>query len=496
MIVELALRGSSPNSESPSPYKGTLEYTFKTIEFFKGRFIDFDGNLYNMLEAQPDYNADDQCPTFEPYTGDEYQEMTKPRRYSPELGIESSYARRLEDIDDTWVFAYITMALYAINDNKENGIKAYNRSHTLLNVMEDEEDGSVVSESELLTSHSNDYSPEEIAKAKEKIPYLLRRLHDKSKSMRVHIISLLRAHELAKNEVALAKRRDPRKTLKVAPRHLLKYNVHKMNPDGTIGPIFKEDANNREPSFKEARAWVLQYEDCTDAYTQDAIDLLHYYDVMGIDITKEDVRVYQEEYISQLTVLYISSNREYVTRKRSGFHKEVFEALRRVPLENFEAIITDTDEDEFDELDNTMHLFNDSIFINRDYDDAMDDSSDAFTNSNTYNLNMLTVYYNILYKTNIDPSKFITQDGFYYSDMETPFVLDISGLLDDNTFDENTPSGMVLVHESGFIVRLSKTHFSKMIRTEVVVSYLEQYYKGGCVGALIIPAREWSVISV
>lgn len=498
LIVELALRSGSPTSESPSPYKGLLSLTFQRMEAIKSYGIEFEGSLYELLNTQEDFNADLKCPTFEEYTGTEYQEETKPRMYLPSSGIPADYARRLEDIDSSWVISYVDNILYAIINNSTHSIKEYGKNHQLVRMMSDEEDDSVVSETELVLAHSNDFSPEEIAKAKEKIPYLLRRLHDKSKQLRIHVISLLIAYEKAKRYVDIQNRRSRRRKIQVAPRHLLMFGVYKMNPDGSIGPVLGDDANNREESFKLAKAWLFQYEGYQDEYNQDAINLLHYYDVMGIDITKEDPSVYQENYISQLTVLYITSNREYVMRKRTGFHREVFEALKRLPLESFENETIVEEVDDYAIVDNTMHIYNDSVFIDTSYRDSLDDAGNGESYELNKNITMLIAYYNIIFSTLIDTTKMITQDGFLFSDLETPFMLDISAILGDEEDDTFVGSeSLALLHETGYLVRLSKTHFTKIVRVEDVLETLMQYHAKKAYGQVAtIPANAWTEVSV
>ena len=492
LIVEVALRSGSPTSESPSPYRGFYSHLQTQLRNFKRSTSEFDGSIYEILNEQEDYNADKQCPTFEYYTREEYNDETKPPMYSPAKGEEPDYARRLEDIDSTWIEAYLTNAIWGAINNASQSIREYNKRHPMARMMQDEEDDTLVSEADLSLEHENDYSTEEIAKAKEKIPYLLRRLHDKSKQLRVHVISLIIAYEKAKGFIALQNRASKSRKKEVAPRHLLQNKVYTMNLDGTIGYMFGADANNREETFKEARKWICHYQGYHDDYYTDMIELLHYYDVMGIDITKEDPYDYQEDFISQLTVIYITSNRDYVMRKRTGYHREVFEYLKCLPLEYFENnVIEETDD--FEIVDNTMHIFNDSVFIDNEEKSRLENLTPAERDKLEKDKCVFVAYYNLTFGTNIDTTNMITQDGFLFRDTETPLFFDLGAIIEP---DDEEYSNLALLHESGILIRLSKTHFTQYIDIETVTDVLSEYRNKSALGRVTIPTRYWIEVSI
>lgn len=474
LIVELALRNGSPTLESPSPYNGLLDLTFKRMSASEQYNKDFDGAIYQMLNAQPDYNADNQCPIFDqPWSSDAYLCEARPAHYNPELGNEAVYCRRLEDIDPTWVVQYVDNILFSIGRNKEGGMRAYARNNHTVNVFVDEEDGEVMLETDNLTNIGNGYSAEDVYKAKERIPYLLRRLHDKSKQSHIHIISLLAAHEMAKKSVAQANMQKSYKS-SLSPKDLLYYPIYRMNPDGTLGPMLAGDANNRDTYFKAIKGWLFQYPDSIDSYTQDAIDLLHYFDVMEIDITKEDVTVYQEEYISQLTVLYITSNREYILRKRPGFHKEVYDTLTTLSLDTC-AKADSISEDPYSIVENTINIFNNSSSL----EDTERNALDVVTNADSIDRDILVLltYYNIVFRRNIQLDKLITMDGFFFTDTETPLMIDLSPIMKNTS---GAYKDVAIVRESGHIVRLSKLHKTEYIICDNLLYHLKDCYESKC----------------
>lgn len=234
-----------------------------------------------MLNDQPDYNADHQKPIAGTYT--------------KEKG-GSSYLRRLEDIDESWVRKYLENVLTGIKINKSGGIREYAKQHLEAQTFNDSE-GEAVEEGELLVDDT-DYAPMTVAEAKSKLPYLLKRLHDKSMAMRTSAISLIIAYEKAKRYT-----KCPR------PKDILGAGVYKMGKDGNFDGLFPDSANSGKV-FPPACDWIRGFD--RDAYFSDAVELLRICEILGVDITKEDPLDYQAKDINKLKVTYITKNRDYL----------------------------------------------------------------------------------------------------------------------------------------------------------------------------------------
>lgn len=483
LIVELALRNGSASSESPSPYDGCLSYTMDLLNKLTGGKGDFVGSYYALLDQQPDYNADKQCPVEGEYDSQTYIEETKPSEYEPSTGKEAYYLRRLEDIDRSWVLQYIGNVIYGAVFNQSQSVKKFEKDNSTVSILIDEEDGEVIQASELLVEGDGDYSAIEVAKACEKIPYLLRRLHDKSKQLHISVISLLIAYEKAKRAVALDHQMNSRRSENIQPRHLLREGVYSMNVDGSLGGRLGADANNRSKYFKDAKMWLFGVEGYVDEYYNDAVELLHYYDVMDIDITNEDPATYQEDYISQLTILYISSNREYVQRKRNGFHKEVYNALKEIPLEFYEQP-QEEEQDEYDIIENTMNVFNSSSFMSIERSNDFDEHGPNLSNFVKKSINTFFGFFNVVYKASYNPNKMIQHNGFYFTKMETPLMLDLSYF---------TGFDLVLVHSSGYLVKKTESHRTLCLDVQVATEALSDYMN---TGSGKIALSDWKEIHV
>jgi hypothetical protein len=474
LIVDLASRRGEPNQESPSPYRGQLTAAlsqFNTLSDYDGYFID-------VLAQQIDYNADKQCPQDCEYDPTYYNDSTRPTQYNPSVGGTPMYLRRLEDIPEDWVTSYLTNAIIAAKKNKKDSVQAYSSKHRVGRTFVDD-DEEETTEAELVTENQNDYSPKEIMKAKEKIPYLLRRLHDKSKEMKVHLISMIIATEKAQRDVDLQNRRDSTtKNVNLQPMRILKHDVYKMNPDGTIGPRFGADANKNDDRFKAAWAWRRDGDYEKDPYYNDMVNLLHYYNVMGINIREEDPFTYQEDFISSLTVLYITSNRDYVLRKHRGFHKEVYEALRTLPLEVIENSSAMSEFDKDDMVLNTVNIYNDSVFLKNEYKFRLGNLTSKEATKFAEEMEMFMVYYNLINQEKINMSKIITIDGFFYLDNETPLLLKVSNISkerNNSSFIDLT--GEALFNENGYLVKLSDGHKTEFLDVAVAVDYLSDVYQ-------------------
>ena len=248
--------------------------------------------IMSMLRDQNDYNADKQRPVSGPYI----------KRTSR----SGEYNRRLEDIDESWVRKYVTDAVTGLKIRKSGGLREYRRSHAETRVIENGE-GERVEESDLLLEYGNtSYRPMDVATAKSKLPYLLKRLHDKSVELRTSVLSLIRAYEIASS--------GGRKPM---PKDILAATVYQMGADGTITGKFPGTANSGKV-FPKARAWIAG--EFPDSYFDDAMELLRVCDVLGIDIRNEDPREFQADTIEKMRVTYISRNREYLSGARSRNH--------------------------------------------------------------------------------------------------------------------------------------------------------------------------------
>lgn len=302
LLVDLVSRTGSPTMHSLSPYDGMRDVLFS--QFHKrGVEIDLD-KIISMLKSKPDYDADKQKPISGTWKKDR------------EPG--EAYLRKLEDIDESWVRKYLENVLVGIKKNKSGGLREYAMQNQESRVLIGNE-GEETEEGELLIDYG-EFAPMDIAEAKSKLPYLLKRLHDKSISMRVSAMSLIVAYERAK-----LSRKVPK------PKDLLEVGVYRMGKDGNIEGRFPLSANSGKV-FPPACDWILGY--AQDSYFTDAIELLRICTVLGIDIREEDPFDYQAADIAKLKVTYISKNRDYLSGSRQR-NLSVLNSLSTVKISDY-----------------------------------------------------------------------------------------------------------------------------------------------------------------
>lgn len=264
------------------------------------------GVILNMLSECADYDASKQRPIAGPY------KLDRPDN--------EPYLRKLEEIDSSWVKKYLENVLVGIKKNDRGGVRAYRSQHRETRVMYDE-DGEPTDESELLIDEGNG-NYVDIDAAKAKLPYLLKRMYDKSRMLGISVMSLLIAYERARYV------KNP-----PAPRHILDMDVYYMNKDGTLGNVLPSSANSGKV-FPAARAWVAGED--ADAYFRDAMELLRVCDVLGIDITRENPADYQRENIEKLKITYITRNRDYLRGVRNR-NLTVLDTLSNARVSDFKA---------------------------------------------------------------------------------------------------------------------------------------------------------------
>lgn len=269
----------------------------------KDSSLDF-GAIVQMLKDKPDYDADQQKPIAGEWTKD---------RPTPTF-----YLRRLEDIDESWVRKYLENVLIGLKVEKSGGIREYSNKNKEALTFQNSE-GDIVEEGELLVDTAT-YAPMDIAEAKSKLPYLLKRLYDKSLSLRVSAMSLIVAYEKAK-----IVQKVPR------PKDLLEVGVYKMGKDGNLEGLFPASANSGKV-FPPACDWIRGY--APDAYFADAIELLRVCSVLGIDIKDEDPRDYQAADIAKLKITYISKNRDYLSGSRQR-NLSVLDSLSTIKVSDY-----------------------------------------------------------------------------------------------------------------------------------------------------------------
>ena len=449
LIQDLALRSGSPTQESLSPYEGKYDVV---AEMFRSSY---DGSLSVLLASQPDYDADKQKPYRGKRTDEADENMNNEfKDCNPMSEDIPEYPRRLEDIDISHVTRYLHNVIYGARFNANNSVKAYARNTQTTLTLQDNE-GEYIEEKDLLIDDTGDYSAYELQEAKNQLPYYIRRLHDKSKEIGIHLISLMRAYERAKDLVEI-ENLNRKHMISVRPQHLISEGVYFMGADGTIGALCPVDANKNSRAFQAAYAWLS-----SDSPTRrDANMLLNCFEMLGIDIRRESPLLYTKDYVDKLVVTYVTSNVDYLTRSSDndkhskyssyGFVKSIYNQLKDLPLEAYEEYSKVSVMSEDDEAQTAMRIFIDTPNV-PDSDKYRSENMVAQEQMKLYNAcKMVIHYYNERNKTVINLDRYDCYDGFFFSRTGNPLILDLGYLM--KGVSPNMPV-YFLLNCNGYLVR-------------------------------------------
>lgn len=430
LIVDLISRSGSPNQDSLSPYDG---YSSEVLK----QFPNFQGDVAELLSKEADYEASKQKPQVGPYVKDR-------------VGNPSDYLTKLEDIDSSWVYQYTLNKLVGLKLQRAGGVKEFenNNKEIYITTMDD---GTEISESEVLTITSDDYSPEQISKATAKIPYILKRLHEKSKVVGIHLLSLIIAYERAKVYT------PPGKIPK--PSQIIHQGVYYMSPYGTAGDLVHISANSGKV-FPPANKWVRGEPEYQDSYYTNMLELLDICDIAGIDLKKENPLTYQEEFIDKLVVSYIERNREYVQRKHKGFNRNVLDALKNISLDAYdqEAKEAQKGPDRETLILNTMQRFAE-INVSSIHKDQLRPEAVA----------KFITYYNYLTRSEFDMNHLLTNEGFLFLTKSIPAIFNVAPICAEKYLYQEA-----LIHISGYAIIFSQGNQIVYQDIETLTQYLQE----------------------
>lgn len=281
LLEDLVSRIGSPTTQSLSPYDGMRRvYQEQHLDNYSEELV------LDLLKGCPDYNPASQKPIAGPYV----PASEKPSN-APTL-------QRLEDIDASWVAQYLRDALIGLKIRNCNSLKEYKYQNQEVYMFRSNDGEGFVSPADQLVEY-HQYTPITVLEACAKLPYLLKRLQDKSIMLRVSVMSLIIAYEKAKRIQP-----DPK------PSQILRMGVYQVDGNGNLFDYCMPDSANSGRVFPAARSWIAGRD--PDPYFYDALELLQVCTVLGIDITQEDPTVFTPEFIENLKVTYISKNRNYL----------------------------------------------------------------------------------------------------------------------------------------------------------------------------------------
>lgn len=273
----------------------------------------FDTNhLLKYLRTQNDYDATKQRPVEGPYVK---------HAVPPEDG---EYLTRLEDIDESWVAKYVTDVIigYKRNSGGVMDVKAVSNR----NGMWTDSDGQSREITEL-ESYSDSTTGYDLNAVKAKLPYLLRRVFQKSVQLRCSLISMYGRYLYLKYEGNTAPK----------PKDMLEGRIWRMDASGNITTPYTESANHNlefPEAFKFVKGAYPQ-----DPYYLDLLELGEVCNLLRVKLWREDPHDYDVNFDRKLLVTYVASNQDFLWAGQRRDTK-VLSALKFVSAKDW-AVQTD-----------------------------------------------------------------------------------------------------------------------------------------------------------
>ena len=395
-------------------------------------------DLRNLIDKQKDYDPYSQQPV-----AGEYVARDKKPAGAPIL-------TRLEDIDVTWVKQYLRDVIIGIKKNNTNSIREIDAKNQEVFSFKSGDGGDYISPADQLVAY-REYPPTTVMEASAKLPYLLKRLQDKSKMLRVSVMSLIIAYERAK-----LTHTDPK------PGLIIREGVYQVDGNGKLHLTPMADTANSGRVFPAARRWIIGQD--RDCYYYDALELLQVCKVLGIDLTEEDPTTFTQEFIDNLKVTYIAKNRNYLKGKI---------AVNSSVLNSLSSIQVTSTAQSSPSVYTRVSAVEDTMQLALDYPPKGMGSGEA-ANPSLFE-NLFQAYAEYMGTTPICYQNLVSRDGFLYlrKSQDIPLQIIVKGVL----LTPEPPSGMqtvaAILHTSGYAFFIGKVP----CKVYIPITNLAHYYR-------------------
>lgn len=287
IIEDMLTRDGQPDEYAFTPYEGCNHLM---REQFSNKLSDVIVTPRMVVANQNDFSAEKIKPNDDGLNRDVHcSEVT-------------AYYTRLEDITRDWIVKYVKEVIIGYKRHK-NGIKQERYELATSYKIYDEEDDNYIDVHDLIEKE-REFTAEEVVEAMDKLPYLLKQLHEGSIRYRGSLLSFIIAYE------KFCRSGEGGVSNEMRPRHAIAQGVWKMDKYGNLTDKFDEAANTCEP-FRSLFAWICGA-DKNDMYYKAYMELMKVLTVLQVDITKEDPRDYNGAFIRKVVCTYIASNEEYI----------------------------------------------------------------------------------------------------------------------------------------------------------------------------------------
>ncbi len=414
--------------------------------------LDFRNLAAYVASDVGDYDAEKQKPVAGPYfkrdPGDEV---------NPETVLT-----RLEDIDSSWVENFVRAGIIGYKI-RGGGRTTYMRN-TREAVSFQNSDGEYMTGAELLKDRDNT-TDLAILEARTKLPYLLKRVHFKSKQLGVSLISMYGVFLKINGNQG------------TPPRDMLRgHTIYRMDAQGNITTPYPETAN-QNPGFGENFRYIKGA--YPDEFYQDLLEFREVLDTLGIRLWEEDPKEFDEKFMSNLVVKYVKSNNEFLWHGQRR-DSSVLHALSSVSVNDWSPTATSTDSSR---ILSFVSTFTESGQL----------ALRQYMRTDPQSASLVDYFIALYSRVSKDPNfqkaedgrlhptsdEMLTYSGFYcLPDDNAPYPFDVS-------FIHTNADARALLHVSGHVVLVSRNNRVQCLTVQEAATALSTYMRTNGVGGKV-----------
>ena len=403
--------------------------------YYKGESL---ASLEYLFQKQKDFDADILQPHIDKFSDyskqEEREEYEVINPYNPATDNSNfnEYFRKLEDIRPEYLEDYLANLVYTVFQlSGSGGAIEYDSNHYLQPTLVSLDDDGVTELADLqLQGDEHDYTEAAKAKAKEKLPYVIKRLHNLSCYCGIHMLSMISAYMKAKRKNDLRQQTGSTMTLK--KNAVIAEGVYKCDTYGNIGD--KIEVVNKNQKAAHMFDWLHGLNKDYPSYKEDYLNFVLYCDMLNIDLYNDDFTKYDKKFVDSLVVTTLTPNHQY--------NQVVFDAIRDSGLES-ETVV--------DPCLETMESFRSLCVSNEDLQKVINNHTRLRASENLKQATSLHSYQSLMLDNLPMPKQedYSWQNGFLYYGNEL-VILNTRLICNDSYIDPR-----FIISELGFCIHVS-----------------------------------------
>lgn len=283
-------------------------------DFFNSKSRNYYGSFLALLDAQYDFSISKMSKVVR-------QELVE------KLGREPY---KIEDVPPHVIYKFVENQMESATSRNTNSIKAEEKSYRRERVFKDEEDGKIIQASEIAVDEDKGKFLTYYER-KDKLALIVKKLHNKGKRFKTHMMSLIISYERAKAN-------DPTIT-KCSFRHVGETTFVANDKGDPMASAQGGYATIRNDGGAVRAIAFLNGEEPEDSAYKAYKELLWLCYEEDIDLTKENPLNYTSKFIESLIIRRVTKNREYLNRR---FSPDMAERLRHVSISEYKTVNTTT----------------------------------------------------------------------------------------------------------------------------------------------------------